>query len=241
MPTWYAAELIGIEEVAPDVRLFTIRVPELSVFDFRPGQFVTFDLPIGEKRLDRWRSYSIASIPAQNNELTLCIGHLPGGRAGKYWFEDCAIGQSLKMKGPDGQFFLPSFDKEDALVMICTGTGIVPFRSMIQSLIQSGEHPKKLHLIFGTRYRTGILYKAEMEALAERYDWFSYDVCLSREPDFEGQKGHVHQVYVSAYSQTSLEKTRFMLCGWQAMIDEAQSKLKEMGVAPSNILFELYG
>jgi CDP-4-dehydro-6-deoxyglucose reductase len=45
----------------------------LNVFDFKPGQFVTIDLPIHEKPNKRIRSYSIASWPDGTNVFELLI------------------------------------------------------------------------------------------------------------------------------------------------------------------------
>ena len=59
--TWYEGVVQKIAEEAPNVRRFWVEVPEK--IDFQAGQFVTMDLPIGDKRLQRWRSYSIANAP----------------------------------------------------------------------------------------------------------------------------------------------------------------------------------
>ena len=60
---WITGTVIRIADHTPTTRQFWIEVPTLSVFDFKPGQFVTLDLPIHEKPNKRWRSYSIASRP----------------------------------------------------------------------------------------------------------------------------------------------------------------------------------
>ena len=46
---WRTGKIIRIENETSDTRRFWIEIPELTVFDFVPGQFVTFDLPIHEK------------------------------------------------------------------------------------------------------------------------------------------------------------------------------------------------
>ena len=54
---WITGTVIRIADHTPTTRQFWIEVPTLSVFDFKPGQFVTLDLPIHEKPNKRWRSY----------------------------------------------------------------------------------------------------------------------------------------------------------------------------------------
>jgi NAD(P)H-flavin reductase len=63
-----------------------------------PGQFITFDLPIGEKRLQRWKSYSIANF-ITDGKIELCVGKLEGGLGSTYLCETVQIGDTLKFKG----------------------------------------------------------------------------------------------------------------------------------------------
>lgn len=237
---WYEGIVRKIEALSPNVRAFHVEVPELASFDFQAGQFITLDLPIGEKRLQRWRSYSIANAPNGTNVLELCIVRSSNGTGSKYLFDEISEGSSLKFKGPDGGFVLPETIEKD-LVFICTGTGIAPFRSMVQDLKNSGKAHRGLHLIFGTREESGLLYRAELEELSRTMPGFQYDVALSRQPDWSGWNGYVHQVYLDKY-QSPRPDVAFYLCGWSSMIDEAvENLLLKLGYDRAQIHFELYG
>lgn len=239
MIQWYQGKVQGILQESPSVRRFFVEIQETSHFNFKAGQFVTFDLPIGEKRMQRWRSYSIANAPDGGNVIELCIVHVENGAASTYFFETVQVGTFLKFKGPDGAFCLP--DKLNThVVMICTGTGIAPFRSMILMLAKT--HPStNIHLIFGCRMESDILYRAELDKLAQNCSWFTYDICLSRE-DLKGtRKGYVHQVYLEKYFGDA-ENKRFYICGWSKMIDEAvENLILKLGCDRSQVLYELYG
>lgn len=239
MPTtWYAAQISKITPLSPAVRAFHLEMPDISGFDFKAGQFITFDLPIGEKRLQRWRSYSLASAPG--NPLELCIVHLDNGAGSGYFFNEASLGSELKFKGPDGGFCLPETIDKD-LVLICTGTGVAPFRSMLLDLKNSGRPHRNIHLIFGTREEKDILYREEFEELARTMPGFRYDVALSRQPDWIGWKGYVHQIYLAEY-QTPRPDVAFYICGWSNMIDEAVANLMiKTGYDRSQIHYELYG
>ncbi|MDX1912262.1 MAG: FAD-binding oxidoreductase [Saprospiraceae bacterium] len=241
MPTlWHDGIVRKIDTIAPNVRSFRLEVPELPSFDFRAGQFVTMDLPIGDKRLQRWRSYSIANAPDGSNSLELCIVRSSEGLGSKFLFDEIQEGSSLKFKGPDGGFILPETIDND-LVFICTGTGIAPFRSMILDLKNSGRPHRNIHLIFGTRQESGILYRDEFENLARSMPGFRYDIVLSQQPDWPGWKGHVHQVYMAEYA-TPRPDVAFYLCGWSSMIDDAVANLLiKAGYARNQIYYELYG
>lgn len=254
MTTWYNGKIIRIEAVTPTTRRFWLEVEGVDRFDFKAGQFITMDLPIGEKRNQRWRSYSIASAPGPAREATgpssgatmapnhleLCIVHLEGGLATNWLFNEAKVGTNIKFKGPDGAFTLP--DRiENELVMVCTGTGIAPFRSMVLDVFNKNIPHRGIHLIFGTRTADGILYHQEFEALAQTMPGFRYSVALSREFREGYHHGYVHGVYREAYAEKHPGIT-FYLCGWAKMVDEAVVNLiAQLGYERGQVKYELYG
>jgi NAD(P)H-flavin reductase len=127
------------------------------------------------------------------------------------------------------------------IVMICTGTGVAPFRSMIGDIINRGISDIQVHLIFGTRTEADVLYRAEFEHYTTLYSWFRYDIALSRESDWPGHKGHVHPIYMEEYKIVR-PNTVFYVCGWSRMVDEAVANLlTELHYDRKQVKFELYG
>ena len=84
----------------PFTRRFWIELDSGKPFDFKPGQFVTLDLPIHEKPSKRWRSYSIASWPDGSPVIELVIVLLEGGAGTTYLFEQVKVGSELTLRGP---------------------------------------------------------------------------------------------------------------------------------------------
>src|SRR5260221_10553434 len=120
---WRTGKVIRIENATPSTRRFWIEIPELDKFDFKPGQFVTLDLPIHEKKNKRWRSYSIASAPDGTNIFELVIVLLEEVTGTTYLFNEIKEGSELLLRGPQGVFTLPETIDND-LFFICTSTGI---------------------------------------------------------------------------------------------------------------------
>ena len=238
MPRWIDAKLIKTIDRTETTRSFFLELEGMDSFDFSAGQFITLDLPIGEKRLERWRSYSIANAPDQSNIIELVIVKVPFGKATTFLFENSALGDRFKLKGPGGVFCLPS-EINNELVFICTGTGVAPFRSMVWDIKNRNKAHQKIDLIFGTRNRSGILYLEEWKNLKADLEQFDYSIALSRE-DFEGYQGYVHQLYLNKFKQVIPNRT-FYLCGWQNMIDEAKQNLLDLGYKKEQIIEELYG
>lgn len=234
---WKKGIVTRIQEIAPDTRQYFIQVPELEQFNFQPGQFVTLDLPIGERNAERWRSYSIASAPDQTNQFELVIVKAKDGRGTDYIFNDLTEGAAVEVKGPLGKFTLPE-ELNTPLFLICTGTGIAPFRSMVTHIFREKIPHKEIHLIFGCRYRKDLLYYDELKSLAAAEAGFYYHPTLSRE-DWEGHRGYVHEVYQSLLA--TRPEANFFLCGWRDMIHQARETITELGYDKKNIHFELYG
>lgn len=242
---WHEGHVTKIQDIAPNVKHFWLKLNDDKKLSFQAGQFVTMDLPIHEKRLKRWRSYSIASAPTEGGDATLqfCIARLEQGLATSYLFEQIKINEAIRFKGADGTFTFREPIEQD-LVFICTGTGVAPFRSMILDIFNRNIVHKNIHLIFGTRTSEDILYREEFEALARQYPEFTFDVALSREPtdsNWLGYRGYVHQIYTAHYREVRPD-VKFFLCGWSKMIDEAVAILwRDLGYDKSQILYELYG
>lgn len=238
--TWYEGKVIKITDETSSVKRFEVEIQDVENFEFRAGQFVTMDLPVGEKRLQRWRSYSIASAPKGNAILEFCIGKLEGGLGTTYLFETVEIGSFLKFKGPDGNFCLPENIEKD-LVMICTGTGVAPFKSMLDDVFFTQKKHQNIHLIFGCRYEKDILYRKELEDLQAKMPNFIYEIALSREKVSKITNSYVHELYLEKYKNPRPD-IHFMLCGWSAMIDETVANLiLKLGYERTQVQYELYG
>ncbi len=237
LPQWQKGVVTRIEQATPNTRKYWITLPETDSFNFKPGQFVTLDLPIHEKRNKRWRSYSIASMPDGTNEIELVIVYLEEGLGTEYIFNDIKEGSEFTLRGPQGVFVLPdNLDKD--LTLICTGTGIAPFRSMLLYIKEHSIPHKNINLIFGTRTQQDLLYYDEMRALENELEGFKFYPTLSRE-EWDGHTGYVHHIYEEIC--TNKPPMEFMLCGWKMMIDDAREKLKTLGYDKNDIHFELYG
>src|SRR5450432_1660690 len=161
---WRTGKVIRIENETEDTKRFWIEVPELSAFDFIPGQFITLDLPIHERHNKRWRSYSIASWPDGTNVLELVIVLDKRGAGTPWLFDNATVGTEISFRGPQGVFILRE-PIEDDIYLICTGTGIAPFRSMVHHIKNNNIAHKNIYLVFGCRTKSTLLYYDEFVRL----------------------------------------------------------------------------
>src|SRR5687767_2658453 len=192
---WRIGKVIKIAEETPSTRRYWIQVPELENFDFKPGQFVTLDLPIHEKPNKRWRSYSIASWPDGTNVFELIIVLLEGGLGTNYIFNEITVGSEFILRGPQGVFVLPEPIEKD-LFFICTGTGVAPFRAMAHHIMNHNVPHKMIYLIFGCRKFDDALYGKELRELSRAMPGFQYIPTYSREEPVPAESPDDHLVRI---------------------------------------------
>jgi ferredoxin-NADP reductase len=234
---YYPCKVIKIEEVTDCIRTYSIEFPEDFHLEFKAGQFAMFDLPIESKVTNR--SYSIASAPDGSRVLEFLIVLNPQGLGTPHLFDNVKEGDTIMCSKPIGKFGLPEIIDKD-ICFVCTGTGVAPFRSMIQDIYNKAKPHKKLTLIYGARKVCDLAYKNEFDRLAAIHPEFTFIPVLSRESkeNWNGHLGYVHQIYQNLYPKA--DETLFYLCGFGNMLREARENLSLLGFEKSQIKFESY-
>ena len=226
------ARLIESVELAPGVRHFVFEAENDGPLEFLPGQFVSFSDSIHGKEITR--AYSLASAPGGSPRFELCLNRVEEGIFSNRLF-DMKPGEAVAMKPPLGMFVLRRPPRDS--IFIATGTGIAPFRSILQSHLRAGS--PNFTLLFGVRYESHLLYREEFEAMAQCHPQFRFWPTLSRpEPDWKGRTGHVQ-----AHLEEALESRRDVdvyLCGLKLMVDDVRAMLKGMGFDRKQIFYEKY-
>ncbi len=230
----YETTVDAADLITPRNMHLRFRLPAGKSIHFKAGQFIQVFIPQeGDK--PRRTSYSIASHPHNTEFVELCVTHVEGGRSSTY-LHSLKVGDKVTLMGPLGKFSLPDPFHRDA-VFIATGSGIAPFRSMINDLIEH-KTPRMLYLVFGNRFDEDIIYKNEWDALAAKNENFKALMTLSRPKLWTGAKGYV-QEQIAGFVPDPAQKD-FFICGLSNMINDVQSKLLSLGVPKEQIHYEKY-
>ncbi|MEK7673044.1 MAG: FAD-dependent oxidoreductase [Patescibacteria group bacterium] len=223
-----------------DKQNFTHDVTELTFetadqLTFESGQFVTFK--VTDKMPPCFRAYSISSCPkAENNRFSTCIKVVPEGR-GSNWLNNLNIDDTVEFMGPNGKFLFKNNGKNS--VFVATGTGITPFKSMIETELLKGNK-NKLQLLFGVRYVKDIFYEEFFKDLAAKYPNFTYEFTVSRpeNDEWHGSTGRVSNILETM--PLELANTEVYICGLKEMINDVTEILKTRGMPPDSINSEKY-
>ena len=132
------------------------------------------------------------------------------------------VGSVVKVTGPSGKrFILPENPQDYNYLFFGTGTGVAPFRGMIMDLMKLNSK-NEVVLIFGSPYRTDILYGDYFKSLDEKIDNFHFLTSISREnPRPDGTKYYVQYQLLDnkALLEPILQKpnTLIYVCGLKGM------------------------
>ncbi len=223
--------LVESHEIAPATRHLIFEVPDRDVFAFVPGQFLSITAMVDGSPITR--AYSIASQPS-GNRVEFCLNLVSGGRLSPLLFE-MQPGDEIEAKGPYGGFI---FRKPSDCVCVATGTGIAPFRGMLnERLPKDPDHTYTL--IFGARYPEGLLFYPELCRLVQVFKNFRLLTTVTR-PDSEwtGRTGRVQGPLLESIGER--RDLTVYVCGLKEMVDETRTLLKERNFDRKQIVFEKY-
>jgi acetyltransferase len=197
----------------------------------QPGQYLS--VKVSNQRIN---SYSIAADEGQNR-FGLLIDTKPGGVGSKF-FENLKTGDKITYLGPFGIFkFMPDDDTKKILLM-GTGSGISPLRSMLDELLKN-KIQKPIYFYFGLRYSSDIFWHDYFQKQADVNPNLKYKLVLSK-PDetWQGATGHVTDLIKTDFPQAN--EFAAYLCGNKEMIEEATNLLITQGCPKERIYAEKF-
>jgi ferredoxin-NADP reductase len=245
--TLLTARLTRSDILSEKTKHLEFDVEELSSFDFVAGQFISVREPRGDKFVTR--AYSIASAPRGDNTFDLCLNRVDEGFMSNFLCS-LQLGETARFHGPHGLFVLRP-EIED-VILIATGTGVAPFRSMARYLFEvdgGGQHHpngrqiwpgRQIWLVYGTRYPEDIYYREEFEQLAAEHPNFHYIATLSRPPEsWRGCRGYVQEQVRKIVGER--RDMHAYICGLNEMVSSVRKLLvEECGWDKKRVIYERY-
>ena len=224
----YTAQVESIENLTHDVRRLDLRLIEPKTIDFKPGQFVSFEIPDPQTGRLLTRAYSIASQPSRSDVITLLFNLVSGGPGSGFLFH-LKAGEKTQFKGPAGHFYLRD-NPERELLFVASGTGIAPIRSMLLANAER-SNPRPAILFWGLRSQRDLYDQEKLAELSSRIPTLTAVTTLSRpDPGWSGESGRVLRLIEERI--TSVKNFAVYLCGNSGMIADATSLLQKKGLCP---------
>jgi CDP-4-dehydro-6-deoxyglucose reductase len=246
LPPTFEARLMGARGLSPNVRELAFERLDEHAMTFEPGQWLNVLLPgsIAEES-DLKRSYSIASPPDGTARFEIAVTRVQGGPAST-WLHAVEVGTVLSFVGPQGFFTRPAVGGPPAL-MIATGTGVTPMRSMIRAAISAGSAGSlaPMWLLLGVRREADLLYADEFGRLAGSHSVIRFEPTLSQpEQSWLKRRGyvqaHVRELWQELTASCGAAPHAYV-CGLQRMVGSVRELLRKgMGLPREQVHSERY-
>ncbi len=198
------------------------------LFDYRPGQFLTFRIPCESGHIER--CYSLSSAPACDAELKVTVKRVSGG-IGSNWFNDVPKpGDTIEVAPPSGRFVLRSRERQP--VLFAGGSGITPVISLIkQTLHETALAPR---LFYANTDHDQIIFRDEIAALGA-----GFPGRFECHRHIDAQSGLADAGTIADFVGGRPD-CDFYICGPAPFMDLAEDVLAEMGVGDGHVFIERF-
>ncbi|WP_312947826.1 benzoate 1,2-dioxygenase electron transfer component BenC [Stutzerimonas kunmingensis] len=226
----YQAAISNVRQLSESTIALSIKGESLNQLAFLPGQYVNLQVPGS----DQTRAYSFSSLQ-KDGEVSFLIRNVPGGLMSSFLTNLAKAGDSVKLAGPLGAFYLREIKRP--LLLLAGGTGLAPFTAMLEKIAEQGsEHP--LHLIYGVTHDHDLVEMEKLEAFAALIPNFTYSACVASPDSAYPQKGYVTQHIEPRHLNDG--EVDIYLCGPPPMVEAVSGFIREQGLEPANFYFEKF-
>ena len=219
-----------IVDETDDTRSLVLGVPTdlLEAFRYRPGQFCTFRVHVGDE--DHARCYSMSSAPETDDDLVVTVKRVPGGVVSNWLNDDVSVGDVLEVAAPMGTFC--ATPGERPIVAFCGGSGVTPVLSIAKSVLTSTG--RSVRLLYANQNSSSVIFGEGLESLQtqnpERFH-------LHHHFDVDG--GFLQAPAITEFVRDRLDAD-FYICGPGPFMDLVEGTLLGLGVGPGAIFIERF-
>lgn len=223
---YISARLVEKEQLSPTVWRFRLETA-VPVY-YHAGQFLNLKNEAG------WiRSYSLASLPAEDELLEIQVRRMPDGKMSHWLIDNFSVGMHIEVEGPNGHCLYTDGETERPVLMVGTGTGLAPLIGILRDALHQG-HSGPIHLYHGVRTQDELYLHEVLLAMARQYNNVHYHACVSGEQVSEGMKpGRAADLALAEHPD--LKGWRVFLCGAPEMVKQTRMKAYLAGAAMPDI------
>jgi len=211
--------------------------PEFQV-KFKPGQFLHLALDNYDPSYN-WpesRVFSIANSP-EKDYIDILVS--PKGKFTQRMINELKTGSKIWLKLPYGSFNLNS-SADEHVILIAGGTGITPFISFLEYLLEREITYRSIKLYYGVRNCDLIIFDNTIERCRQRIPNFNYSIHCEhdiKEGNFKIHPG-ILPVEEIVQKASAMPGSTYYLSGPEGMIKAFEKGLMNAGISSERILFD---
>ncbi|MGK7942723.1 MAG: 2Fe-2S iron-sulfur cluster-binding protein [Crocosphaera sp.] len=249
---WSKGELtvrcLNIIEDTRDVKTFRFVATSPTLFNYKPGQFVTLKLNINGKIIKR--SYSISSTPSRPHTLEITVKRVPPpvdvpdappGLVSNWLHDHFKVGDEITLTGPSGKFTCVD-NNASKLLLISAGSGITPMMSMSRWALDTVAN-RDIVFLHSAKTPKDIIYRRELEAMATNHNNFHLALNITRNAVSEpwwGFTGRLNEILLPAICPDFKDRVIYV-CGPDGFMKGVKNLVNSLGFPMENYYQESFG
>lgn len=188
------------------------------------------------------RSYSISSAPDTAQELEITVERVDDGEVSPFLLDELREGDRFELRGPIGGYFTWTPSDGGPVLLVGGGSGVAPLMAILRARTRAGDRTP-FRLLYSARTFDELLYRAELDALAEAGDGFELITTLTRgAPEgWTGEIGRIGWEMLQARGFPPEERPRVFVCGPTPFVEATADVLVALGHDAERIKTERFG
>jgi len=235
---WQIASITKIKPETANVKTFTLKLP--SWMRHRAGQHYDTRLT-AEDGYQTQRSYSIASEPEREGEVDITVERIEDGEVSTYLHDIVIPGDRVEVRGPIGGYFVWEASRNDPLLLIAGGSGVVPLMSMIRHRAAAGAH-NPTSLLYSSRSFEDVIYHDELDRLHKGNGGpqVFHTLTRSQPADWKGYARRIDDEMLKEVAGPFGRSVQAFICGPTLMVESAANALVKIGINSDQIRTERF-
>ena len=220
-------ECVSVVPDGPDIVSFSFRAPSGAWFEYRPGQFLTLELPVQGGPVHR--TYTISSSPSRPLSISLTV-KASGGSVGTRWMlENLRPGMRVKAIGPGG-IFVPDVPADRKLLLLSAGSGVTPMMAMTTYRYDLGGDPD-ICFVQCAKRPSELVFRRSLEHMASRVPTINLHYVVGEDDPYgawTGYRGSFNQLMLGLMAPDYLEREVYC-CGPEPFMQAVRDMLIGFG------------
>lgn len=216
-----------IDETA-DAATFAFKAANDQPFQYKAGQFITFEVEVADEKLHR--AYSLSSSPCDPDEVAITVKRVPGGRVSNHLVDHLQPGHMVPGMEPAGEFNAIDCRRTDKVLLFAAGSGITPCISIARWLLHN-EPQTDIQFIYSARSGDDVIMAAELDRLHHQQANFTLHRVLSQPARETDLQGRLNQALFDQLIPDVAGRTLFT-CGPAAYMESLASFAEQRGFNP---------
>lgn len=258
MSVFHQLKVKSITKETPESVSVSIEIPESlkKDFQYKSGQYITFRTKVNGTEYNR--SYSLCSAPEIDNELTVAVKVVQGGKVSTYMNNNLKEGEMIEAMPPMGNFVVdPNADNENHYILFGGGSGITPLFSIIKTVLAK-EPKSKITLFYANYNSNSVIFKNQLANLEAKSNGKLIIVHVFDKPqktggflgfgkkpneELEFIEGRIDEkkalTLLKEFTDLNFKSAEFYICGPEGLMNSVSSALTTLAI-PSNKVHREY-